>query len=106
MYNGGSDGWKGSVVAGLDSQLITSANGIYTVDLSLSNTYTITIRDTNDSKTEITGFVVSPDKVTTVLTPAVNYHAINFCSSTLLPDLNCPDDAIRSATTLVQLPIS
>jgi hypothetical protein len=105
MYNGGSDGWKGSVVAGLDSQLITSANGIYTVDLSLSNTYTITIRDTNDSKTEITGFVVSPDIVTTTITTAPSYYAATFCTGNPA-DLNCPDGATRSATTLVQLPIS
>lgn len=51
----------------------------------------------------MTGFVVNPDTLTTTLTAVASYHAATFCSAATLPDLNCPDDATRSATTLVQV---
>ncbi len=104
MYDGGSDGWKGSTLAGIDSRLITSTNGTYAVDFSLANTYTITITDTNGSDTQITGFVVSPDIVNTVLTTASNYHASDFCTGNPT-DLSCPDGANRRATTLDKAPV-
>jgi hypothetical protein len=106
MYDGGDNGWMGSVAIGIDTRLITSLNGIYTVDLSLANdNYTITIEDTNGSRTDITGFIVSPGILTTTATTAPSYHAATFCGTATLPDLNCPDGAIRSVTTLTQLPI-
>jgi secreted PhoX family phosphatase len=105
MYDAGDDGWQGSILAGIDHQLITSTNGSYAVDFSLANTYTITIRDTNDSKTEISGFVVSPDTVTTTITTAPGYYADTFCTANPTDSINCPDGATRRATTLTQLPV-
>lgn len=77
------------------------------MDLSLSNdNYTITIIDTNDSLTQITGFFVNPDTVTTTPTTEIIYHADTFCTANPTDSVNCPDGATRRATTLTQLPIT
>ncbi len=105
MYDAGALGWQGSASIGLDAQSITGMNGIYnTVDLSLANTYTIMIRDTNDSRTEISGFIVSSSTPVTSLESGT-YHAIDFCTN-YPTDLSCPDGATRRATTLSQPPVS
>ncbi len=103
IYDAGILGWQGSANIGLDTQSITGTNGVYTVDFSLSNTYTVTIRDTNDSKTEISGFFISPSIPITSLESGT-YHAIDFCTN-YPTDLSCPDGATRTATILVQSPV-
>jgi hypothetical protein len=60
--------------------------------------------DTNDSKTEISGFIVNHDILATTATTAPGYYAATFCAANPT-DLSCPDNATRSATTLTQLPV-
>jgi hypothetical protein len=106
IYDGGNTGWVGWIVAGIDSQSIAGNKWTYIVDLSLAGIYTITIRDTNDSKTKISGFVVNPDILTTTTTTALSYHAAIFCTSNPMDSINCPDGATRNTTSLTQLPIT
>ena len=82
------------------------------MDLSLANdNYIITIVDTNDSKTEISGFVVNSDVLATSLN-TTKFHAKVWCNDVGSGTIDCPDTTTSTAddnistTTLLQKPPS
>jgi hypothetical protein len=105
MYDAGTLGWNGSVNTSLDPQNIVGTNGIYNnVDLSLaSDTYTITIEDSNGSITTLSAFIVTANLPNTTLESG--HYADIYCGANPTDTINCPDGAPRSATTLTQLPV-
>jgi hypothetical protein len=83
-------------------------NGIFSVDLSLATQYTITITDSNNSKTTDT-ITVRPGSPSTTLDGGL-YYAKDYCNTIGSGTLNCPDtttllgDDNRTATVLEQEP--